>query len=450
MKKISLLAVAISLALTGCGGSDENGSSTTTSSTTSSTTKSAKNTVKVIDGYLVNAEVYVDRNDNGKPESDEKLDGLTNTRGEITLDNSDTQYGLIIRAIAGKAYDQDKVGRLTKTIELSADAGTTIVTPFTTAAKAQNMSVSDLAASLNLPEAVIAGDYTASDSDSAIQAHLYARSIARSLTDNSASLSATSVESAISKVDTAIKNIPDGTDLATKYVDSSGTVQNMQPTVKSFLVDHTYYLASTNKSYFAGDLSKNGNAVPTVSFKADKFKMGGESYSIEYGDNGFYMTENGQTGHEEFVFSGDNLGLAFTAQNDLNLYTQENISAGFTAISATNEMFSGQTFYHIFDNSTNSDPQPAYVTFIFSKYSVTIKEDNKPDRKASWTASGTILTIFHADDEDNTWHIRPVFNEDSMIVAYEGRNSKTIPRFFIKDKDMADNIYAQWNTRVSE
>jgi hypothetical protein len=446
MKNISLLAVAVSLALTGCGGSDESGSSTTSSTTKSPTTT----TVKVIDGYLVNAEVYVDRNDNGKPESDEKLDGLTNTSGEITLDNSDTQYGLIIRAIAGKTYDQDKAGRLTKTIELSADAGTTTVTPFTTAAKAQNMSVSDLAASLNLSEDVIAGDYTASDSDAAIQAHLYARSIAQYLTDDSVSLSATSIGTAITEVDTAIKTIS-GTDLATKYVDRSGTVQNMPPTVEAFLVDHTYSLASTNKSLFAGDLIKNGDAVPTVSFKADKLEVGGKSSPIKYGDNGFYMTEDGQTVHEELAFRGEKLGLAFTAQNDLNLYTEEDIAAGFTAIPATDSMFSGQTFYHIFDNSTNSDPQPAYVTFIFnSDYTLTIKEDSKSDRSARWFASGTTLAMYHADDEDNTWHIRPVFNEDSMIVAYEGLDSKTIPRFFIKNKDMADNIYAQWNTRVSE
>lgn len=439
MKNLSLLAMAVSLALTGCGG--DSGGSAAASNTT---------TIKVIDGYLVNAEVYVDRDNDGVADSDEKLDVLTSTSGEITLNNTDTQYPLIIRAIAGKTYDQDKAGRLTETIELTADAGSTTVTPFTTAAKAQSMSVSDLAASLNLSESVVTGDYAASDSADAEQVHLYARSIAQYLTDDASSLDATSIESAISEVNTKVQAISDN-DAPNKYVDSTGTVQNMPPTVEEFLVGKTYYLASTNIQYFNGDLANNGNSVPTVTFAADSYTSRGETASLRYADNGFYMTEDGETVHEEIAFRGNNLGLAFTAQNDLNLYTQTNISGGFTAIAATSAMFSGNTFYHIFDDSTTSSAQPAFVTFIFNAdKSLSIKEDGEADRTTSWDIVASELIIEDIEGPGNDWNIKPVFNEDSMIVAYEGANSQTIPRFFIKNKDMADNIYAQWNTRVSE
>lgn len=74
MKKVSLLTLSVSLALAGCGGSDDSG--TTATSTT----------LQALDGYLKNAVVFIDANNDGVWQAeDEGLLGLTDSTGQITV-----------------------------------------------------------------------------------------------------------------------------------------------------------------------------------------------------------------------------------------------------------------------------------------------------------------------------------------------------------------------------
>ena len=74
MKKISLLALSVSMALTGCGGD-------------SSSDESTQTTIKALDGYLKNAVVFVDTNNDGEWQNSEVLLGLTDNNGQLTLDS---------------------------------------------------------------------------------------------------------------------------------------------------------------------------------------------------------------------------------------------------------------------------------------------------------------------------------------------------------------------------
>ncbi len=85
MVKMSVSTLT-SLVLLGCGGGSS--SSDTTPTPTPSTV-----TVKAIDGYLVDAEVWIDVNDNLAVDAGDRYIGLTDTSGEIKVDDIYTIFG---------------------------------------------------------------------------------------------------------------------------------------------------------------------------------------------------------------------------------------------------------------------------------------------------------------------------------------------------------------------
>lgn len=97
---IQALGVASIMTASGCGG--DNGSAPHQSSYS----------VTAIDGYLRNAEIWLDMNgnftkDNGEPSA------FTGERGRAELDvtgiDTPEQYSVVARAIAGKTVDEDSV-----------------------------------------------------------------------------------------------------------------------------------------------------------------------------------------------------------------------------------------------------------------------------------------------------------------------------------------------------
>lgn len=421
--KKTLLAAMLTSVLVGCG-SDSN---------TATDENNAATTIKAIDGYLVNAEVYVDRNNNGEPEADEKLASNTGENGEIALSRSDSQYPVIVRAIAGSTYDKDKAGRLTETFELTANAGATVVTPFSTVARATNMSLTDLAATLNLPESVIDSDYTATNSEETINAHLYARSIAQRLTEDSSSLDAVSLEASLTEISTAIQSINDA-DKATRYVDSSGAVQNMPPAIQSLFANKTFYVVSTNETRFSRDSSNYSRAE----FTDNTLSINSESpIDVQYVRNGFTFIEGSKTAYEEVIYANsDQLMLVIAEQGDLNLYTSTNISAGLPTENATSDLFTGK-FYYLFDDSSNVTPQPTLVEFDFNKDgSAKVREKGQNDRIISWSINNNKLNLF--GDQ-----VTPAFITDDMIVVTVSGDAG-YPHLFIKDRDLAVNLLNDW------
>ncbi|OCH42755.1 hypothetical protein [Aliivibrio fischeri] len=81
MKKVSLLAASVALALVGCGGSD-GGSDTNTG-----TPSAGGIIITGFDGYFKNAVVFLDSNigTKGQLDQNDTILGLTNTKGQITL-----------------------------------------------------------------------------------------------------------------------------------------------------------------------------------------------------------------------------------------------------------------------------------------------------------------------------------------------------------------------------
>ncbi|MGP8308031.1 hypothetical protein [Vibrio sp. YIC-376] len=103
MKKLSLLAASVAIALTGCGGS-EGGSSDGDKPTTQGSL-----VITAIDGYLQNAEVWVDKDGNLSNGCEFNTDEVTNAHGQATISKADyAGMDVCIKAITGKTIDKDR------------------------------------------------------------------------------------------------------------------------------------------------------------------------------------------------------------------------------------------------------------------------------------------------------------------------------------------------------
>ncbi|MGR5147890.1 hypothetical protein ACQKP8_15255 [Photobacterium alginatilyticum] len=449
MKRIGLLAASVALALTGCGGSDNNSGNANTAP--SAATEAV---IKAIDGYLVDAEVYIDRNKNGAAESEEKISALTNEKGEVTISAADTQFPVIVRAIAGKTYDTDKGGRLTQTVEMTAEAGSKVVTPFTTLAAIENLSLPELAAKLNLPEEVISGDYVASKADTEVaQEAKKAHAVARSLTlELGSTISESQGESdklitksndIITVVDTAINNGDELDDVLISFDDSGSASQiQMPPTVKEHFTGKTFYSVSTNGSYFKREGMVTATFKDTEVHDLDDSGKITKKWPITYTTNGF----KGGDGLDEVIYMSDAFTMVVTSDNDMIFYTETNIDNGFTAQAATENMFKGKTLYHLWDDSTNSKARPTFVTLKFDATDnvVDVIEDGET-RQQDWLISDSGQMIIQGVMEGDDWVIQPTnLGNDDFTVFYEGTYNESIPYFFTANKDLAHSLYDEW------
>lgn len=170
---LSMLAMAVVTALTGCGGGGGGDDDEPAVSTLQ---------VTVIDGYLRNALVWLDVNGNNQQESDEP-----NTRsgegGKAVLDVQNIKnpgsYRLLVRAIAGETTDETR-GAITKNFTLSAPPGITAVTPLSTlvdqkmrqdATLDREAATNAIATDLGLQPGQVLGDFIASND---VEVQIYA------------------------------------------------------------------------------------------------------------------------------------------------------------------------------------------------------------------------------------------------------------------------------------
>ncbi|OIQ44885.1 MAG: hypothetical protein BM565_13515 [Gammaproteobacteria bacterium MedPE] len=222
--------------------------------------------IKVADGYLKGAFVYLDVNknsifDTGEP-SGETGDGGVVTLDTTGIENPDT-YPLIAIATVAKTIDEDTNAAVAKDFSLSTPAGNTVINPITTliqseitAAQAAGSTltiaeaIANVAASLGLTDATEAqmlGDYLVDKSTNSFnqQIHAIARSvvqllpadasgIADALSDQDAVL--TAIAQAISDAIAAGGN----PDTITIVVKDDGEVETKIPAVddaKAFVAD---------------------------------------------------------------------------------------------------------------------------------------------------------------------------------------------------------------------
>lgn len=130
--KIASAAMLLALLLSGCGGG---GDSTTEKKVT------WERSVTVIDGYLENAVVWLDQDDDGVLDSNEpsartNASGQATLKGETSASATPAIHRLMVQAIAGETKDRgDGTGApvtVARTYLMSAPGNYNLVTPFTT------------------------------------------------------------------------------------------------------------------------------------------------------------------------------------------------------------------------------------------------------------------------------------------------------------------------------
>lgn len=212
--KLSLLATSVALALVGCGGGSSDKEEITTPTT---------HTITAIDGYLQNAEVWVDVNNNHQLDvDDKKVESLTDANGQVTLSEQEKKHAIFVKAIAGKTIDSSR-GLVAKDFGLATTAGSTVANPMTNLVikkleEQQELSESEAkqavvaaiteTSGLEASESLIFGDYIAVDSNEADALNV----IGESLVDNAHLTLEKQLEvtTAVAKAAQEIMEDPDG------------------------------------------------------------------------------------------------------------------------------------------------------------------------------------------------------------------------------------------------
>ncbi|MCF6453782.1 thrombospondin type 3 repeat-containing protein [Vibrio sp. MMG022] len=169
------LAISSTLVLSACGGEDSNQPTVTDNVLT----------VKVIDGYIQSAQVWLERKDSvNYILEDGEVSGTTDETGTVFLDlthiDDINNYQLISFAEAGIAIDLDHGKPIAKDLLMTAYQGR-VVTPLTTLVEAKvrmglasasevdayQQAVSEVAQALGVSEAAVVADYVASQTEEA-------------------------------------------------------------------------------------------------------------------------------------------------------------------------------------------------------------------------------------------------------------------------------------------
>ncbi|MGR5460632.1 putative Ig domain-containing protein [Vibrio alfacsensis] len=174
MNKVSLLAASVAIALTGCGGSDDG----------SKPVEARGIVITAIDGYLHNAEIWVDKDGNLANGCELNTEIVTNEDGKATISKADfAGMNVCIKAVAGKTIDNDR-GLVAKGFDLASPASegnNIIVNPMTnmvieqmsanselTQEQAEEKVVASISTSITgADSAMIFGDYLANSSNEA-------------------------------------------------------------------------------------------------------------------------------------------------------------------------------------------------------------------------------------------------------------------------------------------
>ncbi|MGR2765949.1 hypothetical protein ACUYOF_00175 [Photobacterium ganghwense] len=446
--KFSALTASLiaALSLTGCGSDSSDSSKVITPDQPSS------KEITVIDGYLTNALVCADRNNNKKCDADEVI-GETNASGRLTIEAADAKHSLIAKVVAGKTSDSDKPGVLGSSYELIANADSEVVTPFTTMAAVQDKSMDALAAELNLDIDMISGDYVAAKGNAKTQeaaqkAHLMARSLTTELAPTIEQNDAQALADTAKKLGEAIEeSINKGANLDKIIIeiDESGNanIGTMFTSLSDYLEGNTLQLASLNKAYAADEgifQIQFNNGEMTITSKKDGTST--SEYSIE--GNALVHQEDGETSKETFIYISEQTSLAVTPQNDLFVWTTKDLSSPQPI---TAEMVEGQTWYFLDDDSSSFKPDPVMAAMAFGKDGMVTITEGEESFDLPWKMVDSELHIdFPEGDRDMQMQL---LTKDSNVMTITDTLRKNMSfSLLFKDKAMAESVYKKWGEEI--
>lgn len=441
LKKI-FISTVISAALTGCGGG-ENEAGSPVSPPVSVKPTPTQVTVKVIDGYLENAFVCVDRNLNRFCEKDEYLQEKTNKLGEVVLDKQDGKYPLIAEVKRGISIDAN-TGFASHSYQMIAGPGSEQITPFTTILELNNLSKDAVAASLNLDVNVVFSDYAQSNSTNAQTVSLIARSITshmHKLEENEADKLfgiAIEISNFVSK-----NNITNPSSVIVVKNTNGYELASTDATMKGILTARSEWtFANLDRTTFLAENFRIARfGVSKVEFYNEWDNRTGEE-NISYSIDGV-MNTSGKLYREKFVYVSDELliGQADGNEVDLNLWLpgfKGVKQIGWIPMQFPSERFTnGETWYHIMDDG--KDLTLSTMTFN-SNGSVVINIQPSDEKiigsyKHLYNFRNQIQIQFGIESPFviEGWH----GNNEVLLVRHANRNTFAL---FTQDKELAYSI----------
>lgn len=461
-----LLSVAIALGstllLSGCGGGSGGGSDDGHTPTTPTTPTTPSETVTVIDGYLKEVQVCIDRNQNRICDPGEEINATTNDEGKIDIPEGDRVYPLIAQVTAGQSEDADQIGKISQSYQLYADAGSAVITPFTTLAKQLNLTFAEIAALLNVQAEVITGDYVALKDDATLgnearQAHLFARSIISQLPTANEDFDADAFNALVTSFTTELVNQQNlGTDLDTirlKLSANGAEVEPVDQSVEQLFARENWTIGAFNRQFYDGEF--NGN----ITFENDKINgLRFGSFPYQFDGHRLIFGNNDEYFHE-VVYQSENLILIFDDRDQPYAYTPTNTPNYLYGKPLTAEHFANQTWYHLRDIQSDinrNEPIQVFTRMDFTDNTVTLTPDGYPPIETTWEVEthdnmADTLTIHlpHREHEafpgDEKITLLAYSDTDENVLLLDHRSTqKYVNNLLFKDQSMAETVTARW------
>lgn len=444
MMKKKLLSISFSLALLSVYGI-----SIRTSEAVDVNENTSTKTISVIDGYLENTDVYVDRNNNGMADVDEKLHETTDLDGKITITIADAQFDLIAQINGNATKDSDGKGTTGRSYQMIAKAGLGFITPFTTIAKIQSKTLAEVANDLNIDESVISGDYIAQKEVTetrvdAKKAHVFARNLTTTL---SANLS----ENDEDNLSRFINTIKGDIEQAINADVDLDTIVSEVVTLEDILVaEKTFFSVAVN---FDTNSAENVSMIEYLTSARYKFS---NKKNILYG---LYTVGANQVTYDSEIYPDT---IVFVSKNNYISISESGIldvvSTTIAAQNITQSMFTGTTWYQIFDDG-DGNTQPCILEVIFTnttemKYVEDSCEFSDSDDSSNienpyhWVVFNNELSIF--DDEVGIKGKEGDFiitSNSERVMAVKNMNTGK-RSLFLKDKELATSIFTAWDYAI--
>lgn len=460
--KLSLLTGSLlaALTLTGCG------SDSSSDSNESIIPNEKTKTITVIDGYLTNAEVCADKNNNKQCDSGESI-GFTNEKGQLTISKELAAYPLLAKAIVGKTQDSDSIGYVTSSYTMGASKNLDVITPFTTIAHNDNISFDELASQLNLDSKTISGDYVVDKvaNPEAIKAHLIARSLTSALPEDLTLLNKEQITKVVTAAQKTIeKHENSGTlnelDDVRVVIDEAGNIEEQQlvSDLHSYLISkNAWFLGSMNQGYMSDEgIQKATYKVDGSSewFDKDGNSSGTEPFKVQ---GNHFIEIDGSKG-DEFIFTSPNLALTVASGdgNDLLFWTSEKLDDSFTPKQLTSKQFENKTWFYVGDDSATHNPDPMMAEMKFSPLAengigtVTISENGESfditwqlqDVTTDFGSHNILFLDFPKGDKDMA--VMPITNGNGLMLVSDLNRDSELFNLFIDSKEQAETIIQKW------
>lgn len=423
--------------------------------------------ITVIDGYLENADVYIDRNGDQIADPAEKLAKKTNNKGQINISIADAKFDLIAQINGSATKDSDSKGHGTtgRSYQMIAKAGLNYITPFTTIAKVQNKTLATVAADLNISENVISGDYVAQKkntetADDAKKAHAYARNLTTTLSENINKNKSETVTRVLNEIKTEIDSANNNdVDLNDLNISSTVKLQDI------FVAGNTFHSIPLNSSIFNQEKVTTLNIIDDSSFTFNNEKQTDKGSFKFAEDNANVVTftmENGKKVKDHPLSITKNSYISI----DKNDGIMDVYSKTMTQQAISKATFANTQWYQLFDDSDYhkgyNKPQPCIMKVNFNtngsmKYSemgdCRVEGGDLHEYPYQWKVEKNQLVIFDNDTTNNNKGgeaLRNILssNEQMMVTVNVMKNADTKTALYIKDKKQAIALFNAWKKAI--